>query len=203
VLKGIFEFDLERVACTRRLHDDLITNIIAGLDRLVASNGDGTLASPNVAKDSSETTASDELAIAEQWAATEFEAWDDPQIWKDVSGPAWEKEAHSLGVNLRIAAATVRRTKPQLVDGLKKLIETKKGQDHFFEMLDRILAAQGRFEAFAVLLGSAYARHVIAASVLELDGSFPLAGGRGAGDTEPEILGFGEPEEGGAGGSHG
>src|SRR5690242_12259673 len=85
---------------------------------------------------------------AEDWAAIEFEAKDDPGICEQFAGPAWEKGSYGLGVNLRIAALILRQTKPQMVDALKGVLE-KHGEDTFSEELDCLHAAKQRCEGLA------------------------------------------------------
>jgi hypothetical protein len=64
---------------------------------------------------------------AEDWAAIEFKAEDDPGIWEQFDGPAWEEESYHLGVKLRLAAVTLGITKPQMVEQVKELLEKEGG----------------------------------------------------------------------------
>jgi hypothetical protein len=166
------------IAMLERMHDagsvdDDINPVIAGL-RDMQPGGIADLAgNPRKCIES-----------AEDWAALEFEAEDDPGIWEQFAGPAWEKESYHLGVNLRVAAMMLGVTKPQMVETLKGFLEEEGGEDTFPEALDCLYAAKQRCEALAEILNAAHLRQLVAASVLEVGSQ-----------EKPDVIGFGELDE--------
>ena len=97
----------------------------------------------------------------------EFEAWSKEardELLAKLSNPAYRKDMDAAGVDLRIAVLTMGETKSDLVERLPTL-----GQDHCFEIMERLGETAKRLGALAELAEGARLRimavacsHVIA-----------------------------------------
>jgi hypothetical protein len=110
-------------------------------------------------------------ATAEEWAAVEFEAVDAKVCQLLYKGMTTQET-----IMLRLASGYLAKSKPDLVSTIRKLVREEGGQDALFEFVESLSAAQKIVEDFAKCLGAAHTRLLIASAV----------------------IGFGEPEEGGA-----
>ena len=124
--------------------------------------------------------ASEKPATMEEMATVEFEAM--PELFEHFKSRALDKEFRALGVDLRIEAACMAQSKPQMIEGLKVL-----GEDALDELLDHLREAGETFRSFAELVEAAHMREVIAAAAA-------LGSEERSSDTAD--IGFGgEPEE--------
>jgi hypothetical protein len=107
----------------------------------------------------------------EELAAIEFEAFDAKACQLLYKGMTTQET-----IMFRLASGYLAKSKPDLVDAVRKLLGDKEGQEAFVDFADSLLAAQKIVEGFAKCLGAAHMRLLIASAV----------------------VGFGESEEGGA-----
>ena len=101
-------------------------------------------------------------------AAIEFEKVDDPQLLRQFDAKPWNKDCASAGVNLRIAAVMVSKTKPELIQVVRELEE-----EDLFELLECLYDQKNRFVAFSELLGAAASRLIICCSVVAIEMEAP------------------------------
>jgi hypothetical protein len=104
-------------------------------------------------------------ATAEQWAATDFEAWthaDDE--WTPPTNEEWRQIAKTHLVTVRLAWALLYRTKAQLVEGLREL-----GDEDVNRMMSDFMSALHFFESTAKILKLAETRIICAGTVLEVE----------------------------------
>jgi hypothetical protein len=62
------------------------------------------------------------LATAEEWAAMEFEPWTKAEVdavFVSLSNPRFNNDVLQVGIDLRISAGAIGRTKAELVAGEK------------------------------------------------------------------------------------
>jgi len=101
--------------------------------------------------------ASEKPATMEEMATVEFEAM--PELFEHFKSRALDKEFRALGVDLRIAAACMAQSKPQMIAGLRGL-----GEEAADELIDSLREAGETFRSFAELVEAAHMRQVIAAA---------------------------------------
>jgi hypothetical protein len=103
--------------------------------------------------------ADEQFATDEQWAATNFEAWQHaPNEWKPPSNEDWSLLAPNLLPYVRMAWISLYRTKSEL-EPLATLDE-----EAFLEMVDGISNSRKFFEGFVTILRTAEIRILCAAS---------------------------------------
>jgi len=101
--------------------------------------------------------ASEKPATMEEMATVEFEAM--PELFEHFKSRALDKEFRALGVDLRVAAACMARSKPELIEGVKNL-----GEEALDELINSLREAGETFRSFAELVEAAHMRQVIAAA---------------------------------------
>jgi len=119
-------------------------------------------------------------ATREDFAALDFEPVG-PEIRAGFRKEPWEAQCRTHGIALRLAVGIVEKTKAELIEGVRKLSTDDDGMTAFFEGLDFLQEAKKSLVAFAELLEAAYIRELAAAAA--------------ALGAEPEVTGFGEPDE--------
>jgi hypothetical protein len=102
-------------------------------------------------------------ATFEEAATIEFEAVDAEACQLLYKGMTTQET-----IMFQLASGYLAKSKPDLVDTIRKLISEEGGQDAFFEFADSLLAAQKVVEGFAECLGAAHVRLLIASAVVGL-----------------------------------
>jgi hypothetical protein len=153
---------------------------IAGVKALVPETPVMTGRCAIVAADQEKPTpdgadASEKPATMEEMATVEFEAM--PELFEHFKCRPLDEEFRALGVDLRVAAALMARSKVELIEGLKVL-----GEEALDELLDHLQEAGETFRSFAELAEAAHTRQVIAVAALAIENG--QINGRN-GDPEP------------------
>jgi hypothetical protein len=88
----------------------------------------------------------DSAATAEELAAVEFEAMG-PEFDECFANSAFEEECRGHGITLRIASSLAQRTKSELIEGLRAMLNMEGGIDAFEDGIKMFKKAKERFEA--------------------------------------------------------
>jgi hypothetical protein len=132
--------------------DQIADNLIAGLDALCG--------------DSNAVAGSNAADEARDMAAIEFEPVDNTAMIADFSEPTWSEMMGETGVDLRLAAMTLGKTKPELVALARDLLQASDGGDGLFDLMGRLADTQKRLKMFGELVFDAFCRLQVAASAV-------------------------------------
>jgi hypothetical protein len=115
-----------------------------------------------------ENQVQDHPMTAAECAAMNFEPWspEDLEVCKPPSNSEWNRMTHPHLVTLRIAWLTLAKTKPELVEMMRKLGENDEAG---CAMMDGFIAAIDFFKQVLMMLEKAEARIICAGSVIEVD----------------------------------
>jgi hypothetical protein len=105
-------------------------------------------------------------ASLDEWASVEFEPWPIGHykgLMKELANPRYQSDMDRIGVDLRIAAATLKESKAHLVQGYTKL-----GQKIVFELMDSLDDTVKRLRQLADYGQKASTRMMIAAACAAL-----------------------------------
>jgi hypothetical protein len=106
-----------------------------------------------------------------EMAAIEFEPIEDvDRLFAAFGAVQWKKTTDALGIDCRLAAAVLGRTKPQLVEMARELLQADT-TDGYFELVDRLMATREWLGSITATVEDASKRLLIAAyaSALELE----------------------------------
>jgi hypothetical protein len=78
-----------------------------------------------------------------------------------LSEPRWGQTVDALGVDLRISANLLKKTKAELITGSRGL-----GEDSLLELIDSLHQSVELFKSYAALVGAAEVRLLVAASIV-------------------------------------
>ncbi|MCJ2073433.1 hypothetical protein MKK75_32400 [Methylobacterium sp. J-030] len=118
-----------------------------------------------------ETSDGGPAATLEEMATLDFAAYTFDTPTRDPNG--WMKQFHHHAIGMHIADRTLRMSKPELVDFIRKGGE--RDADTPAIMLQALDAAQEAFEGWGKLLSLAHTRYMVAASSAVLDQEEPTA----------------------------
>ncbi|MCJ2084631.1 hypothetical protein MKK88_01290 [Methylobacterium sp. E-005] len=116
-----------------------------------------------------ETTDDGPAATLEEMAALDFAAYTFDEPTRDPNG--WMEQFHHHAIGMHIADRTLRMSKPELVDFIRKGGE--RDADTPKIMFQALNAAQETFEGWGKLLSLAHTRYMVAASSAVLDQQAP------------------------------
>lgn len=94
------------------------------------------------------------------------------KVMRALSEPEWSETTGTLGVNLRIAAVILGKTKPVLVDAARGLMAKageSEGDNLCFLTIDRLITAGQHLEALQGMIDAASARMMAAVSVIAIE----------------------------------
>jgi hypothetical protein len=113
-----------------------------------------------------ESKTKERAATAAEMAAMDFEPWspEDLEAFKPPSNVEFDEMAHAHLPTLRIAWLTLAKTKPELVEMLRKIDNEIGG-----ELMDGFISATAFFQQALTVLEKAEARILCAGSVLEIE----------------------------------
>ena len=105
-------------------------------------------------------------ATAAEMAAMNFEPWspEDLEAFTPPSNAEFDETAHAHLPTLRIAWLTLGKTKPELVEMLRKIDNEIGG-----ELMDGFISATAFFKQSLTILENAEARILCAGSVIEIE----------------------------------
>ncbi|HZU90929.1 MAG TPA: hypothetical protein VE993_16885 [Stellaceae bacterium] len=99
-------------------------------------------------------------------AQVEFEPVDNAAMLKDFSQPVYSRMMHDIGIDLRLAAATLGKTKPELVAVARGFLGDSDGGEALFEMMDRLADTRKRLQVLVQIVEAAHIRLLVAAGVI-------------------------------------
>jgi hypothetical protein len=110
-----------------------------------------------------------DLEDARRFAPIAFEPVDNAAMLKDFSEPTYRQMMADIGVDLRLSAVNLGKTKPELVAVARNLLADRDGGEALFTMLDRLADTKKRLESLVQIVEAAYVRLHVAAAVVVLE----------------------------------
>lgn len=130
-----------------RMLDDDRANVAANIEKMMAA------------------VSADEEMSDEDFAATEFEAWlHQDGEWTPPTNEEWVELANPHLATIRIAWATLHKTKPELIETIEKLLRDNEedGQGFITETLDGFLHTSNYLKGLLAIVDIALGRLLVA-----------------------------------------
>jgi hypothetical protein len=112
-------------------------------------------------------SADEKVATIEELAAVEFEPVD---LWARFRLSDWFDEWGEIGAVIRLAAALMGKTKPELIEAVASLLGKAAGEETQKDWIEDLQTAQQRLRDFVELLQATEIRFMVASAAFCLRG---------------------------------